>query len=192
MSPSPCGESLPEAREASETSDSSSDASAGDLLTDSHPCPPSPDPAPAADTGTLPDASQGSSPGPGPQQGSEHGLASGSDNGMDGYLRLQRRLILATLAATALAVPLTALCFDLPTAGSLLIGALAGLLYIRLLARSVSRLGGDRRSVGKVQLLVPVVLVLAAARIPQLEIVPALLGFLLYKPALIVQAVLDS
>ena len=111
---------------------------------------------------------------------------------MDGYLRLQRRLILATLAATALAVPVTALCFDLPTAASLLIGALAGLLYIRLLARSVSRLGGDRKSVGKVQLLVPVVLVLAAARIPQLEIVPALLGFLLYKPALIVQAVIDS
>ncbi|MEI7666619.1 MAG: hypothetical protein WCI65_11295 [Synechococcaceae cyanobacterium ELA263] len=111
---------------------------------------------------------------------------------MDGYHRLQRRLILATLAATALAVPVTALCFDLPTAGSLLIGALAGLLYIRLLARSVSRLGGDRKSVGKVQLLVPVVLVLAAARIPQLEIVPALLGFLLYKPALIVQAVIDS
>jgi ATP synthase protein I len=111
---------------------------------------------------------------------------------MDGYHRLQRRLILATLAATALAVPLTALCFDIPTAVSLLIGGLAGLLYIRLLARSVSRLGGERKSVGKVQLVVPIVLVLAAARIPQLEIVPALVGFLLYKPALIVQAVLDS
>ena len=55
----------------------------------------------------------------------------------------------------------------------------------------MSRLGGDRKSVGKVQLLVPVVLVLASARIPALEILPALLGFLLYKPALIIQAVLD-
>ena len=55
----------------------------------------------------------------------------------------------------------------------------------------LSRLGVDRKSVGKVQLLVPVVLVLAAARIPALEILPALLGFLLYKPALILQAVLD-
>ena len=42
------------------------------------------------------------------------------------------------------------------------------------------------------QLLVPVVLVLAAARTPQLELLPAFLGFLLYKPALILQAVLDS
>jgi ATP synthase protein I len=71
------------------------------------------------------------------------------------------------------------------------VGGLAGLLYLFLFSRSVSRLGGDRNSVGKVQLLVPVVLVLASARIPALEILPALLGFLLYKPALILQAVLD-
>ena len=41
-------------------------------------------------------------------------------------------------------------------------------------------------------LLVPVVLVLAAAKLPQLELLPALIGFLLYKPALILQAVLDG
>jgi len=169
---SPSGESTAEARDVSATSDLLSVVSAGELLPDPDTSQPSPDPASG--------------------NGVDPGSDKGSDNGMDGYLRLQRRLILATLAATALAVPVTALCFDLPTAGSLLIGALAGLLYIRLLARSVSRLGGDRKSVGKVQLLVPVVLVLAAARIPQLEIVPALLGFLLYKPALIVQAVIDS
>ncbi len=198
MPPSPSGESLSEAKEASETNDFPRDVGTGELLTDLHHSPPSPSPEPADGSGNGaasspgptqgPESADGSLNGPGPLKGSENG----SDNGMDGYLRLQRRLILATLAATALVVPLTALCFDLATAGSLLIGALAGLLYIRLLARSVSRLGGERKSVGKVQLLVPVVLVLAAARIPQLEIVPALLGFLLYKPALIVQAVVDS
>jgi len=183
---------MPEAIEASTTRGSSSDDSPGDSLADGHPAEADPGPDPVKGSG------QGSEPGDDSEQasgsppGSDHEPGSGSDNGMDGYHRLQRRLILATLAATALAVPVTALCFDLPTAGSLLIGALAGLLYIRLLARSVSRLGGDRRSVGKFQLVVPVVLVLAAARIPQLEIVPALVGFLLYKPALIVQAVLDS
>ena len=114
------------------------------------------------------------------------------NNGMDGYLRLQRRLLLSTVCATALAVPITALWFDLPTAFSLLVGALAGLLYLRLLARSVTRFGVETKGVGKAQLLVPVVLVLAAARLPVLEILPALVGFLLYKPALIVQAVLDT
>lgn len=113
------------------------------------------------------------------------------DNGMEYYERLQRRLLMATACAIAAAVPITGLLFDGATALSLLLGGVAGLLYLRLLARSVSRLGGDRRSVGKLQLLVPVVLVMAAARIPSLEILPALLGFLLYKPALIVQALLD-
>jgi ATP synthase protein I len=116
----------------------------------------------------------------------------GIANGMDDYIRLQWRLMLATALVSALAVLLTAWLKDLPTAGSVLVGALAGLLYLRLLARSVSRLGGDRRSVGKLQLLVPAVLVVASARIPALQILPALLGFLLYKPALILQAVFDA
>jgi ATP synthase protein I len=115
----------------------------------------------------------------------------GSDRGMGDYQRLQRRLLAATATATALAVPISGWFFGGPTALSLLVGGLAGLLYLFLFSHSVSRLGGDRKSVGKVQLLVPVVLVLAAARIPALEILPALLGFLLYKPALILQAVLD-
>jgi ATP synthase protein I len=74
---------------------------------------------------------------------------------------------------------------------SLLIGAIAGLVYLWLLARSVARLGQASRSLSKVQLLVPVVLVLASVRLPQLQLFPALVGFLLYKPALLVQAALD-
>jgi len=110
---------------------------------------------------------------------------------MEHFERLRRRLLLSTMVVSALVVPASAVLFDLPTATSLLVGAVSGLLYLRLLARSVARLGGDRRSVGKFQLLVPVVLVLASARIPQLDLVPALIGFLLYKPALLIQAYLD-
>ena len=110
----------------------------------------------------------------------------------DDYLRLQQRLLLATLSVSAIAALITALVFDLHTAGSLLVGGLAGLLYLRLLARSVGKLGNGAKKVGKTQLLVPVVLVLASARLPQLELLPALLGFLLYKPALILQVLLDS
>ncbi len=110
----------------------------------------------------------------------------------DDYLRLQRRLLLATLIVSAIAVLTTALAFNLHIAGSLLVGALGGLLYLRLLARSVGKLGNGAKKVGKTQLLVPVVLVLASARLPQLELLPALLGFLLYKPALILQVLLDS
>ena len=69
---------------------------------------------------------------------------------------------------------------------------MAGLLYLWLLSRSVTRLGENSRRLSRTQLLVPVVLVLVASRLPQLSILPALLGFLLYKPALILQAVFDS
>jgi len=111
---------------------------------------------------------------------------------MAGFQSLQRRLLIATLLATALVVPVCLWLFDAGTAASLLVGALAGLLYLRLLARSVSRLGVASKSLGKVQLLVPIALVLAAAKIPALQMLPALIGFLLYKPALIAQALLDA
>lgn len=113
-------------------------------------------------------------------------------NGMDAFHRLQRRLLLFTLLLSAVAVVFTALVFSPITALSLLIGSIAGLLYLWLLSRSVSRLGENSRRISKAQLLVPVALVLLAAKVPQLSILPALLGFLLYKPAVIIQAVFDA
>ncbi|WP_259702051.1 MULTISPECIES: hypothetical protein [Synechococcales] len=115
-----------------------------------------------------------------------------SPGGLDDYVRLQNRLLLATLALSGVAVPLTAVLFGFAQAISLLVGSLAGLLYLRMLARSVARLGSDSRSVGKSQLLVPVVLVLAAIRVPGAEVIPALVGFLLYKPAILIQAFLPA
>ncbi|MDP6171613.1 MAG: ATP synthase [Prochlorococcaceae cyanobacterium ETNP2_MAG_10] len=110
----------------------------------------------------------------------------------DEYAQLQRRLILATLAVSAFAVSVTALVFDLHIASSLLVGAICGVLYLRLLARSVGKLGKASKSVSKIQLLVPVLLVLVVSRLPELELLPALFGFLLYKPAMILQVLLES
>lgn len=114
------------------------------------------------------------------------------DNGMDDYLRLQRRLVLATALVIALAVALTAWRFGPSNALSLLVGGLAGMLYLRLLARNVARFGVASKTLGKGQLLVPVLLVLVASRIPSMDVLPALVGFLLYKPALVIQAVFDA
>ncbi|MGC6483262.1 MAG: hypothetical protein ACON4T_06840 [Synechococcus sp.] len=111
---------------------------------------------------------------------------------MEDYARLQRRLMLATLIVSLVVALVAALRFDLHVARSLLVGACAGLLYLRLLARSVARLGGGSRQVGRFQLVVPILLIVASSRLPQLDLLPAFLGFLLYKPALIVQAVIDG
>ncbi len=106
------------------------------------------------------------------------------------YVRLQRRLMAATVLVSLVAVAITWAINGGETARSLLLGACCGLLYLRLLARSVSRLGPDSRSVGRLQLLVPCLLVIASTRIPAIHLLPAFIGFVLYKPALLLQAFL--
>ena len=115
-----------------------------------------------------------------------------AENGMESFARLQVRLMLATLIVSAVATLFASFYFDLFVARSLLVGAVAGLFYLRLLARSVARLVGGSRQVGRFQLVVPIVLIVAAARLPQLDLLPAFVGFLLYKPALILQTVFDG
>ncbi len=115
-----------------------------------------------------------------------------SKSSADEYVQLQRRIYRAAFFVTVLAVTITAFFFGLKASISLLIGALSGILYLRLLARSIGKLGTSSKAVGKSQLVVPVILVIAASRMPQLEILPALLGFMLYKPSLIVQVLLES
>jgi ATP synthase protein I len=114
-------------------------------------------------------------------------VAAPSDS-QDDYARLQRRLLLATLLVTMAASLICWLLFGSHAARSLLLGGACGLLYLRLLARSVGRIGPESRSLGRFQILVPALLVVAAARIPAIEILPALAGFVLYKPALLLQA----
>ena len=115
-----------------------------------------------------------------------------AENGMESFARLQVRLMLATVIVSAVATLFASFYFDLFVARSLLVGAVAGLFYLRLLARSVARLGGGSRQVGRFQLVVPILLIAAAARLPQLDLLPAFVGFLLYKPALILQTVFDG
>ena len=103
------------------------------------------------------------------------------------YLELQFRVLRLTLLLTIFSVGIAGFFFGIQASASLFVGALSGIFYFRLLARGVGRLGTSAKIVGKVQLLVPVILVLASSRFPQLDLIPALLGFLLYKPALIIQ-----
>ena len=111
---------------------------------------------------------------------------------MESFARLQVRLMMATVIVSVVAVLFASFYFDLFVARSLLVGAVAGLFYLRLLARSVARLGGTSRQVGRFQLVVPIILIVSAARFSQLDLLPAFVGFLLYKPALILQTVLDG
>ena len=105
----------------------------------------------------------------------------------DEYVELQVRIYKLTLLLTLIAVAIAGFFFGTQACLSLLIGALSGVFYLRLLARGIGKLGTTTKMVGKIQLLVPVLLVVAVSKTPQLDLLPALLGFLLYKPALIIQ-----
>ena len=105
----------------------------------------------------------------------------------DEYLELQFRVLRLTFLLTVFSVGIAGFFLGIQVSASILFGALSGIFYFRLLARGVGRLGTSSKIVGKVQLIVPVLLVLVSSRFPQLELIPALLGFLLYKPALIIQ-----
>ena len=110
----------------------------------------------------------------------------------DEYVLLQQRIFRAALIVSVLAVTVSALFFELQVSISLLVGALSGVLYLRILSRSIGKLGQNSKSVSKIQLLIPVILVLAATKLSQIDLLPALLGFLLYKPSLIFQFLLES
>ena len=110
---------------------------------------------------------------------------------MADYRRTQRRFLLFTLALSVGSVPLSAIWFSGSTVMSFAIGCISGLLYLLLLSRSVAKLGPQSRQLGRAQLLVPVVLVLLSSRWPLFQLVPALIGFLIYKPAVILSTALE-
>ena len=107
------------------------------------------------------------------------------------YVQLQLRIFRMTLVLTVFAVLISAIFVGFQASISLFIGSLSGLLYLRLLARGIGKLGSTTMSVSKFQLLVPILLFFVVSRLPGLELLPALLGFLLYKPSLIVQFLLE-
>ncbi|MBR8835553.1 MAG: ATP synthase subunit I [Stigonema ocellatum SAG 48.90 = DSM 106950] len=108
---------------------------------------------------------------------------------MQEFYQLYKELSLITLVLTGIIFISVFFFYSLNIALNYLIGACTGVIYWRMLAKDVERLGREKQQLSKTRLALLVVLILVASRWNQLHILPIFLGFLTYKAALIIYVV---
>ncbi|AFY66834.1 ATP synthase subunit I [Geitlerinema sp. PCC 7407] len=112
--------------------------------------------------------------------------AQNSASSMQEYYRLQQELYIATAVLTGIIFISAWFAYSLNTALNYLLGACTGVVYLRMLAKDVERLGKENSKIGKTRFALFIGLFILATRLDQLEIIPIFLGFLTYKAALII------
>jgi ATP synthase protein I len=108
-----------------------------------------------------------------------------SNRSMDEYYQLQTELLVVTVVAAGLIFVSVWLFYSLNTALNYLLGACGGVVYLKLLARNVERLGSENQKTGKSHLAIFVGLIIVATQWKSLHVLPVFLGFLTYKVSLL-------
>ena len=111
---------------------------------------------------------------------------------MHEFYQLYQELLVATLALTGIIFIFVWIFYSLNIALNYLIGACTGVVYLRMLAKDVERLGREKERLSKTRLALLIGLILLASRWNQLQIMPIFLGFLTYKAALIIYVIRTS
>lgn len=108
---------------------------------------------------------------------------------MQEFYQLYQELLSTTLALTGITFVCVWVFYSLNIALNYLLGACTGVVYLRMLAKDVERLGTEKRQLSKTRLALLIGLILLASQWNQLQIMPIFLGFLTYKAALIVYVI---
>ncbi|WP_255447995.1 ATP synthase subunit I [Picosynechococcus sp. PCC 11901] len=117
---------------------------------------------------------------------------SASNTPMDEYYQLKQSIFFVTLAISGAIALLVWYFYSAQTAVSYLIGAGVGIIYLRQLAKSVEKISSTNPRTGSGRLALFIGLIVIATQLEQLEILPAFLGFITYKLAIIVYVLPNS
>ena len=104
----------------------------------------------------------------------------------DEYTKLQITIFGITFIVATLVASITGIIIGYTFGFSVFVGAIAGIFYLRLLAKSIGKIWKESTRVSQLQLLVPVCLFIFANKLGSLDIFPAMIGFFIYKPSLII------
>lgn len=139
----------------------------------------SPDQLPDVERSSLINASSHSeSPG-------ESELTEASDS-MSEYYQLKQELLIITLVISLVVFGSVWVFYSLNIALNYLLGACTSVVYLRMLAKNVERLGEGQRRLGKSHLALFIGLIILATQLNQLKVLPIFLGFLTYKATLLI------
>ncbi len=108
------------------------------------------------------------------------------------FYQLKRNLLLATAAITGIVFLSVWLAYSLSTALNYVVGACGGIVYLRMLARDVERIGVQKQRLGYGRIAIFIGLIVVATQWHDLHIVPIFLGFLTYKAAIVIYVVQTS
>jgi len=102
------------------------------------------------------------------------------------YEALQLWLVLVTLGVSLAIAVGVALVYSPGVAANYLLGAVVGVVYLRMLGRGVAELGKSRSRLGVTRLALFVGLIVLATQVKSLQILPIFLGFMTYKVTLLI------
>ena len=108
-----------------------------------------------------------------------------AEGSMQEYYQLQQTLLKLTLVFSGIIFLCVWGAYSLNTALNYVIGACTGIVYFRMLGKSVSSIGREKPKPSSGRLAIFIGVMIVSTQWQQLSVLPVFLGFLTYKAALI-------